>query len=40
MERRDFIKTAVGLDFAAAAGPICASTLIKTDVKGLVDWAW
>ena len=37
MERRDFIKTAVGLGFAAAAGPVCAQTAIKTDTEGLQD---
>ena len=37
MERRDFIKTAVGLGFAAAAGPICAKTVIRTDTEGLQD---
>ncbi|MET3120979.1 carboxymethylenebutenolidase [Oxalobacteraceae bacterium GrIS 2.11] len=35
MERRDFIKSAVGLGFAAAAMPICAKTVIKTDGEGL-----
>jgi len=37
MERRDFIKTAVGLGFAAAAGPICAKTVIRTDNEGLKE---
>jgi carboxymethylenebutenolidase len=37
MERRDFIKTAVGMGFAAAAGPICAKTVIRTDNEGLRD---
>lgn len=37
VQRRDFIKTAVGLGFAAAAGPLCAATMIKTDSKGLKD---
>ena len=37
VQRRDFIRTAVGLGFAAAAGPLCASTMIKTDSKGLKD---
>jgi len=37
MERRDFIKTAVGFGFAAAAMPICAKTVIRTDTEGLKD---
>jgi carboxymethylenebutenolidase len=37
MERRDFLRSAVGLGFAAAAMPICAKTLIKTDAEGLKE---
>lgn len=37
MERRDFIKTTLGLGFAAAVLPVCADTMIKTDTKGLED---
>jgi carboxymethylenebutenolidase len=37
MERRDFIKTAVGFGFAAATLPICAKTVIRTDTVGLKD---
>lgn len=37
IERRDFIKTAVGAGFAAAVLPICAQTVIKTDTKGLEE---
>lgn len=33
--RRDFIKVALGSGFAAAAFPICAQTLVKTDADGL-----
>jgi carboxymethylenebutenolidase len=36
VDRRDFIKTAVGLGFAAAAGPISAKA-IRTDTEGLRD---
>jgi len=37
MERRDFIKAAVGFGFAVAAGPICAKTVIRTDSQGLSE---
>lgn len=33
--RRDFVRTTVGSGFAAAALPICAQTVIKTDATGL-----
>ena len=33
--RRDFVRTSVGSGFAAAAMPICAQTVIKTDTSGL-----
>ncbi len=33
--RRDFVRTSVGSGFAAAALPICAQTVIKTDAGGL-----
>jgi carboxymethylenebutenolidase len=33
--RRDFVRTSVGSGFAAAALPICAQTVIKTDTSGL-----
>ena len=35
IERRDFIKAAAGLGFAAAAGPICAKSVTRTDAEGL-----
>lgn len=35
MDRRDFIKTAIGTGFAAAVLPVCAQTQIKTDASGL-----
>jgi carboxymethylenebutenolidase len=35
MDRRDFIKTALGTGFAAAVLPVCAQTQIKTDAGGL-----
>jgi carboxymethylenebutenolidase len=34
--RRDFVRTAVGSGFAAAALPVAAQTVIKTDTAGLV----
>jgi carboxymethylenebutenolidase len=37
MERREFIRAAVGFGFAAAAMPICAKTVIKTDTEGLKE---
>ncbi|MBC3861088.1 dienelactone hydrolase family protein [Undibacterium jejuense] len=37
MNRRNFIQTAVGVGFAAAALPVCAQTVIKTDKTGLED---
>lgn len=37
MERRDFLKTAVSFGFAAAAMPICAKTVIRTDSEGLTE---
>jgi carboxymethylenebutenolidase len=33
--RRDFVRTSVGSGFAAAALPICAQTVVKTDTSGL-----
>ncbi|AZP14431.1 dienelactone hydrolase family protein [Undibacterium parvum] len=33
--RRTFIQTAIGAGFAAAALPICAQTVVKTDTAGL-----
>lgn len=36
LDRRDFIKTALGAGFAAAALPVCAQTMIKTDTAGLL----
>jgi carboxymethylenebutenolidase len=35
--RRDFIKTAVSVGFATAVLPVCAQTMIETDIKGLED---
>lgn len=35
MDRRDFIRTALGTGFAAAVLPVCAQTQIKTDATGL-----
>lgn len=34
--RRDFVRTAVGSGFAAAALPVAAQTVIKTDTSGLL----
>ena len=34
--RRDFVRTSVGSSFAAAALPVMAQTVIKTDTSGLV----
>ncbi|MYN03549.1 carboxymethylenebutenolidase [Pseudoduganella sp. DS3] len=36
LERRDFIKTAIGTGFAAAVMPVEAQTLVSTDTAGLV----
>ncbi|XLZ67757.1 dienelactone hydrolase family protein [Massilia sp. SR12] len=36
LERRDFIKTALGTGFAAAVLPVEAQTLVTTDAAGLV----
>lgn len=36
LDRRDFIKTALGTGFAAAVLPVCAQTAIKTDTAGLL----
>jgi carboxymethylenebutenolidase len=36
LDRRGFVRTALGTGFAAAALPICAQTVIKTDSAGLV----
>ena len=33
--RRNFIQTAVGVGFAAAALPVCAQTIVTTDTQGL-----
>ncbi|GAB3548004.1 dienelactone hydrolase family protein [Noviherbaspirillum agri] len=35
LERRDFIKTALGAGFAAAVLPVAAQSVIKTDASGL-----
>ncbi|HEX2530388.1 MAG TPA: dienelactone hydrolase family protein [Burkholderiaceae bacterium] len=35
LERRDFLKTALGVGFAAAVMPVAAQTLITTDTAGL-----
>lgn len=35
LDRRDFIKTALGTGFAAAVLPVCAQTAVKTDTAGL-----
>jgi carboxymethylenebutenolidase len=35
MNRRTFIKTAIGTGFAAAVLPVCAQTAIRTDADGL-----
>lgn len=35
VDRRDFIKIALGSGFAAAVLPVCAQTVIKTDADGL-----
>ena len=35
VDRRTFIKTALGTGFAAAVLPVCAQTVIKTDTVGL-----
>jgi carboxymethylenebutenolidase len=36
LDRRDFVRTSVGTGFAAAALPIVAQTVVKTDSAGLV----
>ena len=36
LDRRSFVCSAVGSGFAAAALPICAQTVIKTDTAGLI----
>lgn len=35
VDRRTFLKTALGTGFAAAVLPVCAQTMIKTDTAGL-----
>lgn len=35
LDRRDFLKTAIGTGFAAAVLPVVAQTMIKTDAAGL-----
>jgi carboxymethylenebutenolidase len=35
LDRRDFMKTALGTGFAAAVMPVCAQTITKTDALGL-----
>jgi carboxymethylenebutenolidase len=35
-KRRDFVRTALGSGFAAAALPVMAQTVVKTDAQGLV----
>ena len=37
VQRRDFLKTAVGFGFAAAVLPVCAKTVIHTDAEGLTE---
>lgn len=34
-DRRDFLKVSIGTGFAAAAMPVAAQTMIKTDTEGL-----
>ncbi len=36
VDRRGFIKTALGTGFAAAVLPVCAQSVVKTDTTGLV----
>ena len=36
VDRRDFLKTALGTGFAAAVLPVAAQTMIKTDTAGLI----
>lgn len=35
IDRRDFMKAALGTGFAAAVMPVCAQTMVKTDAVGL-----
>ena len=35
--RRNFLQTAIGVGFAAAALPVCAQTMIQTEKKGLLE---
>lgn len=35
LDRRDFVKVALGAGFAASVMPVCAQTMIKTDTAGL-----
>lgn len=35
VDRREFVKVALGTGFAAAVMPVCAQNVIKTDTKGL-----
>ena len=37
LDRRGFVRTAVGTGFAAAALPIAAQTVVKTDASGLLE---
>jgi carboxymethylenebutenolidase len=37
--RRNFLQTAIGVGFAAAALPVCAQTMIVTEKKGLIESA-
>lgn len=36
LDRRTFLKTALGSGFAAAVMPVCAQTMVKTDTDGLI----
>lgn len=37
LDRRSFVKVALGTGFAAAVMPVCAQTMIKTDTAGLTE---
>lgn len=37
LDRRSFVKVALGTGFAAAVMPICAQTMVKTDTAGLTE---
>ena len=36
LSRRDFVRTALGVGFAAAAGPVIAQTVVQTSADGLL----